>query len=413
METLLSTAPTYTVVERANRIYNGVLDIFDYNASNDVTTPLDLARDQVRQIPTRSGNVLIPGAGIGTYALACLLEGFAPNQITAVELNRSYSRLGFGVFSRFGVNYVQADYLSWNPDMKFDVIIGNPPYQDDSNAAKNNKLWMKFIHKSLELLNDDGFLGFVTPRSFVGRTQQPAKIRNILSTECSLLEVNHDADAYFKVGVDICYWLAQKTPYQGVTKVTENKKSYSINLLEDLPLTQSKKISDSIAEKIYEVVKKDSTLKLKTESNAEELPFDANGVHKVYTSGRNKFFTSNDTSSTHGKWKVAFSYSATYKGWFVTQNDVVGSNKIVYVDSPEDGVEIGNTLLNPIIAFYLDSWRKTAGYTPAVKNNDCLPDVRGMDTNQIKQLFNLTDEEYSYIECNHVPYKDVERVLNV
>lgn len=411
MKNLQPTVTTYTVTERAERIYNGVLDIFDYIKSNDVTTPLELARDQVRRIPTRSGNVLIPGAGIGTYILACILEGFSPNQVTAIELNPSYSRLGSGMFSRFGVTYLSGDYLTFNPTMKFDVIIGNPPYQDSSNAAANNKLWMKFIFLSLNLLKDDGYLSFVTPRSFVGATKVPGQIRTLLSTDYSLLQVNHDADSYFKVSVEICSWLAVKQPYKGSTIVTEGSHIRQIDLRTDLPIIRDKYAPNAIAEKIHSIVKKDSTVKLKPVFIESVLEEDFNGKYKVYYSGRNKFYQSNQRLETRGKWKIAFSFSATYKQWFVTQDDVIRTNRMILVDNPDEGVEIGETFMNPVLDFYMNTWRKTSGYTPAIKNKDCLPDIRGMSNEEVKTLFELTDEEYTYIMDNHKPYPNIQRVL--
>ena len=252
MKTLLPTVPAYTVTETANRYYNGVVDVFEYNATNDVVTPLELARHQVRQIPTRSGNVLIPGAGIGTYVLACLLEGFTPEQITAVELNSAYSRLGFGVFSRFGVTYLRNDYLTFNSPMKFNVIIGNPPYQDSSTDSKDKKLWTRFVEQSLNLLEIGGSLLFVTPNSLVGRTQLPAKRRELLSSKYSLDWIDHTAGSYFpQVGVDICSWCVTNKPYAGKTSVIDTGNTRVINLREELPIPSSKKINDDLAEKIY------------------------------------------------------------------------------------------------------------------------------------------------------------------
>jgi hypothetical protein len=410
MKTLQPTLTPYTVTERASKIYSGVLDIFDYNCSSDVVTPVDLAREQLKGIPIR-GTLCVPGAGIGSYVLAALLEGFEPKNIYAIELDPAYHGLGSGIFSRFGVNYICEDFLTWNPKMKFDVVIGNPPYQDSNNAARNNKLWMKFIFLSLELLKDNGYLSFVTPRSFVGATKIPAQIRKLLSSDYSLLEVNHNADIYFKVGVKICSWLAVKQPYQESTLVTEGSHSWKINLKKDLPLVRDKFIPNAIAEKIYSIIEKDSTVKLKTVFVDSSLKEKTGGNYRVYYSGRNKFYYSDEKLETHGKWKIAFSFSATYKQWFVTRDDVIKTNRMILVETPEEGVEIGNTFMSPILAFYMDTWRKTAGYTPAIKNKDCLPDIRGMTDQQVKELFELTDEEYGYIIDNHVPYKSIQRVI--
>src|ERR1035438_1292181 len=64
-----------------------------------------------------------------------------------------------------GINVIYADYLTWRPNMKFDVIAGNPPYQTKSDASdtKTQTLWNKFVSQSLLLLKENGHLCFVHP----------------------------------------------------------------------------------------------------------------------------------------------------------------------------------------------------------------------------------------------------------
>jgi len=50
--------------------------------------------------------------------------------------------------------------------MKFDVIIGNPPYQTPVGERKTLPLWDKFVSKYLELLNDDGYLAVLHPNGW-------------------------------------------------------------------------------------------------------------------------------------------------------------------------------------------------------------------------------------------------------
>ena len=149
---------TYTITEGATILYNTALDIFDWNQTSDCVTPMEVAQSQFRGVPT-TGELCIPGAGIGTYVVAALQAGFLPENITAVELDPMYYELGSGMFDRFGVNYVHADFLTLDPSMKFDVIIGNPPYQKGGNSA----FYTMFLRKIGELLKPGGYFSQVTP----------------------------------------------------------------------------------------------------------------------------------------------------------------------------------------------------------------------------------------------------------
>jgi len=133
MEDLQTPMPTYNTTQRATKIYQTVVDVFDWDKSSDCVTPFDLAFKQLEAINV-TGTLCIPGAGIGTYALAAMQRGFKPENIYAVELDAKYYELGSAMFERFGVNYVLANFLEWNPQMQFDAIIGNPPYSDTKNV---------------------------------------------------------------------------------------------------------------------------------------------------------------------------------------------------------------------------------------------------------------------------------------
>lgn len=60
--------------------------------------------------------------------------------------------------------------------MKFDVVIGNPPYQDSKNNDIASNLWSKFWVKALRLTKDDGIVSLITPFSWCSPSQDFKKI---------------------------------------------------------------------------------------------------------------------------------------------------------------------------------------------------------------------------------------------
>jgi hypothetical protein len=57
-------------------------------------------------------------------------------------------------------NVIKANFLKWETDMKFDLIVGNPPYTSGTQGAA--PIWQKFITKSFELSDN---IAFVVPHS--------------------------------------------------------------------------------------------------------------------------------------------------------------------------------------------------------------------------------------------------------
>ena len=55
--------------------------------------------------------------------------------------------------------------------MRFDVIIGNPPYnppmkEGATNNGSGNKIWHKFVEKSFEVVQEGGYIAMVTPNNW-------------------------------------------------------------------------------------------------------------------------------------------------------------------------------------------------------------------------------------------------------
>jgi hypothetical protein len=108
--------------------------------------------------------------------------------------------------------------------MKFDVIVGNPPYQKRITDKKSLRLWDKFLLQDFSLLKDGGHLCIVHPGGWKNITGRLTKIRDLLlSKQIHYLEIHDENDSEVVFGVQSTYdWY-----------VLENTKPYKNTILKD------------------------------------------------------------------------------------------------------------------------------------------------------------------------------------
>lgn len=133
-------------------------------------------------------SVLEPACGMAQF-----LQGLNRNKKTLFERAKKVGvEINKNVYARFpqrDFELIFADFLLWQPNQKFDIILGNPPYGipslsehyaikvHDKTKAEYKRLFRTwygkynvygaFIEKSVELLKENGELVFITPASFL------------------------------------------------------------------------------------------------------------------------------------------------------------------------------------------------------------------------------------------------------
>jgi len=101
---------------------------------------------------------------------------------------------------------INTDFLEWSTTQKYDLIIGNPPYfvmkKDDVSTEYYDyfdgrpNIFTLFIVKSLHMLNPNGILSFILPKSFTNCLYYD-KLRKYIADKYSILELIDCSDDSF------------------------------------------------------------------------------------------------------------------------------------------------------------------------------------------------------------------------
>jgi hypothetical protein len=127
------------------------------------------------------------------------------------QINNEIYKIRFGD-GRYKLNVYEGDFLEFSPKETFDVIIGNPPYQQVDGSG-DNKLYLYFTKKATNLLNDAKHLMFITPKNIMNYIFHQKKNRNIIDKSFFIQYLNIDTPKkYFKnVGSNFCYFILENT----------------------------------------------------------------------------------------------------------------------------------------------------------------------------------------------------------
>lgn len=182
--------------------------------------------DIVKNIPDsvflkKDARILNACCGHGTEADA-IVERMKNLGVTASEIqNRVYLLDKYHVFTnrakRKGyTNVITADFLKWEPEMKFDVVIGNPPYQDPNNDKR--MLWNQIIDKAVEVTKDDGYIAMVNPTTWLtAKTNIHNSYKMFEQKQVERAVIYDKNDKPFEEGTSVSYTITKNAKRQAPT----------------------------------------------------------------------------------------------------------------------------------------------------------------------------------------------------
>ena len=168
------------------------------------------------------------------------------NMLYMSELNKKncfITKQIFDINNEYNLNIYEGNSLEMDTEKiwgieKFDIIIGNPPYNKD-NIGTGNMIWHLFVEKSLEvLLKNQGYLLFVHPSLWRKPQSEKTKMKkyfNLMTriNQMLYLEIHNTSDGLktFGCGTRYDFYVIKKIPKYKNTIILDEK-----NVLNDLNL---------------------------------------------------------------------------------------------------------------------------------------------------------------------------------
>lgn len=115
-------------------------------------TPVDVVKNFLNNYDLPKGNILEPSAGNGNVIKALRDKGIQ-NNITAIEIREEEENN----LSRLSDKVIIDNFLDWNPDKEYGVIIGNPPYS----------IAREFMEKCFEIANENTIIIMLLRTAFL------------------------------------------------------------------------------------------------------------------------------------------------------------------------------------------------------------------------------------------------------
>ena len=304
--------------------------------------------------------------------------------------------------------------------MKFDIIVGNPPYQINSDIANKRaeKLWTQFVQKGHDLIKENGILCLITPTSWLSGS------KNIIKSKFGVMDLFAQNNLkiivngfdFPNVGVSTHFWLLEKRKDYSITKVIDitNNHEFNIDIRNGFYPADLNPLKTSIIQKVFEKDsfewKPSTQMYAKWRKDATDLPTKENKI-KTYVRGGNfenvqyAFFSKECIPELNSLKKVIIPLSGAEK--FAPYIDIIGipyccDSYIIPLNGDNLSLKsVASIFYSKLYKFLVQNYR-TSGFVqyPIIKKLPKLDLCKIWSNEEIYDFIGLNNEEKSFINNN-------------
>ena len=402
----------------------------------DSSTPLDLVQEMVESIPQEikknpNSKFLDPAAGTGSFIIVLFYElnkyhseeHILNNMLYVCEVNRFKLRMlkNLGIKNIYGESFLKQDFK----DMKFDVIVMNPPFQDiTSNSTNTTSLDTQFIQKAYNLSSQ--YIVSISSASWSSKSSN--KFKNWILGLRQLELFKDIPSTTFDIALPTCYFMINKNHNSKITTVisntgykthqntSEQQNIFRYNSKEEFEIFNIlKPYTSNPISYLWSRnnIKRNNPLIITTPTQGY-VPM----VDSVGRSGKDmiiKYHPNNIPTTNFNKWKVVMGNLGSYTSFGnlkIVPPDANTSFAIVSlgVDTKQQVINLYNYLCSDLVYFIISKNKLTTPNTKSILKN--IPKVdfnQEWDNDKVYEFFGLSKYK-SYIQ-SQINTKEIQNNL--